>query len=171
MSLLYNVSAIIVLDSDGQRLLAKYYDSKLEDVRTQRNFERVLFKKTQPMAQVMALESYVVVYKNVGDVCFYVLGDMNENELLLDSVLSAFYEAVAVLLRNQIDRRTMLENIDYMYLALDELVDKGIILESDAHLISERVVMKEGGENPEASPISEQTLVKALGIAKDIFMG
>jgi len=45
------------------------------------------------------LENNVVVYKNFGDVCFYVVGDVSENELLIESVLSTVTEAIALLFR------------------------------------------------------------------------
>jgi hypothetical protein len=50
-------------------------------------------------AQITALDNYIIVYKNSGDVCFYVIGDSSENELLLESVLSTLTEAISYLLR------------------------------------------------------------------------
>lgn len=44
-------------------------------------------------------DSYVVVYKFLGDLMFYVTGSQDENELILYTVLQAFYESVSVLLR------------------------------------------------------------------------
>ncbi len=41
----------------------------------------------------------MVVYKNMGDVCFYVVGDMSENELLLENVLNTLTETMSLLLR------------------------------------------------------------------------
>ncbi len=45
-------------------------------------------------------DSYVVVYKFLGDLMFYVTGSQDENELILYTVLQAFYESVSVLLRS-----------------------------------------------------------------------
>jgi hypothetical protein len=44
-------------------------------------------------------DSYVVVYKFLGDLMFYVTGSQDENELILYTVLQAFYESVSILLR------------------------------------------------------------------------
>lgn len=144
----------------------------------------------------------MIVYKNSGDVAFYVVGDTDENELLLESVLSTLTEAISFLLRyaggspsprlfecaltrgfvrgpcradettwNQVDRRTLAENLDYLYLVVDELVDGGcvvihecrvvvpwavlltfvgvsshsrrIVLESDPKAIADRVAMRD----------------------------
>jgi hypothetical protein len=44
-------------------------------------------------------DDYLVVYKCLGDLMFYVTGSLDENELILYSVLQAFYEATSTLLR------------------------------------------------------------------------
>ena len=44
-------------------------------------------------------DDHVVVYKALGDLMFYVTGDTEENELILYTVLQAFYESVSILLR------------------------------------------------------------------------
>lgn len=44
-------------------------------------------------------DDYLVVYKCLGDLMFYVTGSENENELILYAVLQAFYEATSTLLR------------------------------------------------------------------------
>ena len=41
------------------------------------------------------------------------------------SVLQALFESMSVLLRNVIDKRTLLENFDYLLLCIDEIVDNG----------------------------------------------
>lgn len=44
-------------------------------------------------------DDYLVVYKQLGDLMFYVTGSLAENELILNAVLTAFYEATSTLLR------------------------------------------------------------------------
>lgn len=44
-------------------------------------------------------DDYLVVYKYLGDLMFYVTGDGEENELILYAVLQAFYESISMLLR------------------------------------------------------------------------
>ena len=41
----------------------------------------------------------IVLFKALGDLTFYVAAGAAENEVLLLSVLSAFYESVSLLLR------------------------------------------------------------------------
>uniref|UniRef100_A0A8C3NNB7 Coatomer subunit zeta n=1 Tax=Cyanoderma ruficeps TaxID=181631 RepID=A0A8C3NNB7_9PASS len=43
---LYTVKAVIILDNDGERLFAKYYDDTYPSVKEQRAFEKNIFSKT-----------------------------------------------------------------------------------------------------------------------------
>jgi hypothetical protein len=51
------------------------------------------------LAEIVMFDDHLVVYKNLGDLMFYVTGSQEENELILYTVLQAFYESVSILLR------------------------------------------------------------------------
>jgi hypothetical protein len=163
------VKALIVLESaNGARLVSKYYSNEPSFVNKQRQeaFEAKLFAKTksQPLAEIVILDEYAAVYKSSGDLTFFTIGNKDENELLLLQVLNVFRESMDVLLRNQVEKKTMLENLDYVLLTMDELVDSGIILEWDVDEIVKRVSLKTAFENE--TPIAEQTLSQAFETAK-----
>lgn len=44
---------------------------------------------------------------------------------MLHAALTAFYDSVNLLLKGVIEKRTVLENLDLILLALDETVDDG----------------------------------------------
>eukprot|EP00126_Sphaerothecum_destruens_P007373 Sdes_comp19821_c0_seq2m11979 len=99
-SFLYTVKCILVLDNDGNRLLAKYYDSTFPTLKEQKIFEKNIFAKThRANAEIALLEGFTVVYRSNVDLFFYVVGNHEENELMLVSVLNSFYDAVGILLR------------------------------------------------------------------------
>lgn len=54
---------------------------------------------------------------------------------MLQSVLAAFYDAVAMLLRHQVEKRSILENLDLVVLALDETIDNGFVLSLSLSLL------------------------------------
>jgi len=156
-SLTPTVSAIVVLDSDGGRIAGKYYSKEFSDFKTQSAFEKRLYQKTSRSsarvdADVVLFENYIVVYKFISDAYFYVLGPQEENELILLSVLSALEEVMATLLRSQVSKKILIDNYDLLLLALDEIVDDGLVLENDPALITQRVTMK--GADKEV-PLSE----------------
>jgi hypothetical protein len=107
-------------------------------------------------------DDVIVVYKFIGDLMFFVTGANDENELILYTVLQAFYESVSLLLRyvprqpsprvstpydwahssgacpslkhpliqifrDAVEKKTVLENLDLVLLAMDEIIDGGYV--------------------------------------------
>jgi coatomer subunit zeta len=74
---------------------------------------------------IILYDGHLAVYRHSLDLLFYMLGEPLENELMLHSALSAFMDALHVLLRNQVEKRAVLENLDCVILCLDETIDDG----------------------------------------------
>ncbi|KAI9028248.1 Longin-like domain-containing protein [Phycomyces nitens] len=163
-----SIKAVILLDAEGNRVLAKYYGAERLSLKEQKAFEKGLFDKTKrAQGEVILYDNKVVLYRSNIDIFFYVVGSLEENELILLSMLNAFYDAVSTLLRFQVEKRSIMDNLDLVVLCLDETVDGGIILETDANAIVNRV------SKPRLDvvdiPFSEQTLMQAYQSARDKF--
>lgn len=65
------------------------------------------------------------MFKHSADVIFYIIGNAEENELMLSLALNSFQDALSMLLRFQIEKRALLENYDLAMLCLDETIDDG----------------------------------------------
>uniref|UniRef100_A0A4W4E6M0 Coatomer subunit zeta n=1 Tax=Electrophorus electricus TaxID=8005 RepID=A0A4W4E6M0_ELEEL len=141
---LYTVKAIFILDNDGNRLLSKYYDAELyPSMKEQKNFEKNVFNKTQKADNEIAfLEGLTIVYKSSIDLFFYVVGSAQENELMLMAVLNCLFESLSQILRKNVERRCVLDNLDGVFLVVDEIIDGGVILESDPQQVVEKVNYK-----------------------------
>jgi len=74
---------------------------------------------------IILYDGHLAVYKHSLDLIFYLLGGPADNELMLYSALNAWSDAVHVLLRNQVEKRAVLENLDLVVLCLDETIDDG----------------------------------------------
>ncbi|KAJ2768038.1 Golgi-to-ER vesicle coat component [Coemansia nantahalensis] len=173
---LYTVQAVVVLDSDGARLLAKYYSRRPsaqghKSLKEQKKFESELFSKTRKSSsEVILLDGQTVLFKYINDVYFYLVGASDENELLLSSVLNGLVEAISALLKHNVDKRNLLDNLDMVVLALDETIDDGIALETDPNAIASNV-SKRGVDTLDVSlaNLNEQTLLDAYKQAKERF--
>ncbi|OXA55566.1 coatomer subunit zeta-1 [Folsomia candida] len=161
---LYIVKGMVIMDNDGNRLLAKYFDSvNFPSVKEQKTFEKNLFQKThRANSEVIMLDGLTVVYKSNVDLFFYVMGSCNDNELILMTVLHCMYDAVSQILRKNVEKRNLLENLDVVMLAMDEICDGGIILEADPSAVCQRVALR--GDD---IPIGEQTVAQVLQTAKE----
>uniref|UniRef100_A0A8C0T867 Coatomer subunit zeta n=1 Tax=Canis lupus familiaris TaxID=9615 RepID=A0A8C0T867_CANLF len=137
---LYTVKAILILDNDGDRLFAKYYDDTYPSVKEQKAFEKNIFNKTHRTdSEIALLEGLTVVYKSSIDLYFYVIGSSYENELMLMAVLNCLFDSLSQMLRKNVEKRALLENME-LFLAVDEIVDGGVILESDPQQVVHRVL-------------------------------
>lgn len=133
------------------------------------------------IGDIIIYDNHLVLHKHSLDVIFYIIGETNENELMLHSALIAFFDALSLLVRNQVEKRAVLENLDMVLLCLDETIDDGsegqfvnvslsyifsrIILETDSTAIASRV------SRPKADTteiiINEQTLMNAYQTVKE----
>lgn len=179
---LYTVKAIVLLESSGERLVAKYYpgpeDTAFANPKAQETFEAKLFAKTtRQNSEVVQFDGYTVVYKTRSDVSYYVIGAEDENELILLTALNTLRDTLDILLSSdapdaQIDQQRLLENLDFLLLVIDELVDGGIIMETDPQVLAERVALK--GPDDDDLPITEQTVSQVIDQASEFarsFMG
>ncbi|KAF9160393.1 Golgi-to-ER vesicle coat component [Actinomortierella ambigua] len=166
---LYTVKAVIMLDSEGGRVLAKYYGRDYAAAKEQKAFEKGLYEKTKRAVhgEIIMFDNQVVLYRFHEDVFFYIVGMPEENEAMLLVILNAFSDAVSMLLRHQISKRIILENLDLVVLALDETIDEGIVLETDPNAIVARVTKPR--ESLSDVPLSEQTLIQAYQTAREKF--
>lgn len=163
------VKNILLLDPEGKRVAVKYYSDDWPTNSAKLAYEKSVFTKTQKTnarteAEITMFDNNIVVYKFVQDLHFFVTGGDDENELILDAVLQGFFDAVNLLLRNKVDKYEALENLDLILLCLDEIVDRGMILETDGNVIAGKVATS--SVDP-AAPLSEQTISQALALARE----
>ena len=157
------VKAILILDGDGQRLVCKYYDDHFASVKEQRAFEKTLFAKTcKANAEIIMIDTLTILYRSHVDLYFYVVGDSTENEVMLASVLNCLYDSISQILRKSVEKKYLLESLDLAFLALDEICDDGILLETDASQIAHRVSRKESDASS-----TEQTVMNVVKSARD----
>lgn len=80
---MYTVKGIAILDNDGHRLLAKYYDKNIfPTTKEQKAFEKNIFNKThRSNSEIIMMDGMTCVYQSSVDLYFYVMGDSHENEV------------------------------------------------------------------------------------------
>ena len=166
-----NVSSIVIIDSQGERIAARYFTDDLKTLHAQQQFEKSLLSKalkssSQSESDILLFDGHIAVFREGKDVYLFVTGDQNENEIILVEVLNALYNAYASLLPGgSMDRHTMLEKLDIVLLALDEIVDSGVILEIEPSAIVNRVGMRGADAAPAPAglmPLQAQTPQQAL---------
>lgn len=137
-------------------LFPQYYDEAYPTVKEQRTFEKSLFEKTSRTngtlfaarpkserasewlltavclphyagADIVMFEGITCVFKSNVDLLFYVFGSATENELMLASVLNGFYDAVRMVVRENVEKVTLFQCLSTVLMILDEIVDGGYV--------------------------------------------
>ncbi|PWW76631.1 hypothetical protein C7212DRAFT_319387, partial [Tuber magnatum] len=118
---LFSVNAILILSPDGTRVLAKYYhpphssttannptSNPYPTAKEQKPFEKGLVEKTaKSNSDIILYDNRIVVFKAESDVMLYVVGGVEENEMLLWHTLLALRDSLNILLKNATDKRTL----------------------------------------------------------------
>ncbi|VAI16939.1 unnamed protein product [Triticum turgidum subsp. durum] len=125
-----SVKNILLLDSEGKRVAVKYFSDDWPNNASRLTFEKSIFTKTlktnaRSEAEITLLDGYIVVYKFVQDLHFFVTAGDDENELIIANGLQGFADSVGLLLRGDVEKRTALENLDLILLCIDEIIDGG----------------------------------------------
>lgn len=161
MDISKTIRAIILLDTNGKRALAKYFDDKIKH----EHFEKQIYsrsKSREARDDVLLVDGYLIVHRRVANYYVYIVGGRNENPLILDKFICCLVEVLATLLTNDVadvysaekEYLTIFDAMDQVILALDELCDNGIILETDPNLILQRVCLRDG--------VVEQSMARVL---------
>ncbi|XP_075417816.1 coatomer subunit zeta-2 isoform X4 [Tenrec ecaudatus] len=124
----------------GEPAGPRYYDDTFSSTKEQMAFEKNVFNKTSRTdSEIAFVGAMTIVYKSSIDLFLYVVGSSQENELMLMAVLTCLFESLNHMLRKNVEKRWLLENMDGAFLVLDEIVDGGVILESDAQQVIQKV--------------------------------
>lgn len=160
MDITGTIKAIITLDADGKRLATRYFDEKAST----RQFEKKLFVRTKSSRikdDILMLDGFLILHRFITDVHIYIVGRKSDNPLILDSVLRCFAETVTTLLIKNVERQAFLNHLSEIILAIDEICDNGMIIETDPNLVLQRISLKDD--------LSEQTMAQKLQSATEQF--
>eukprot|EP00386_Alphamonas_edax_P005273 GDKI01016787.1.p1 GENE.GDKI01016787.1~~GDKI01016787.1.p1 ORF type:complete len:204 (-),score=69.14 GDKI01016787.1:17-553(-) len=170
--MLAQVVSILVLDSEGQRMAVKYANTNIEafkDFNSQQKFEKNLHQKASRLAgrtevEVVMVDEYIALVRSVNDIWLYLVGDASENELLLLEAFNAVYQGLNVITNNSIGKRQVYDNLDSVFLMLDEVTDGSVLFETDAAVLNNRINMVEGDQTTQTDAM---TFNQALQSAKE----
>lgn len=141
------VRAIVLLDIDGNRIAGRAYDDDIY----KKQFERKLFIKTKGHRikdEILLLEDMLAVHRFVADFHIYVIGYRNENPMILETISDCLLDVIKLLSVKTVDRSVVENHKAQLILAMDEICDNGIILETDPDLVHSRVILKDDSMEP-----------------------
>eukprot|EP01028_Stygiella_incarcerata_P013197 TRINITY_DN81617_c0_g1_i1.p1 TRINITY_DN81617_c0_g1~~TRINITY_DN81617_c0_g1_i1.p1 ORF type:complete len:178 (-),score=60.27 TRINITY_DN81617_c0_g1_i1:123-656(-) len=151
------VAGVCILSLDGRRIYSKYYHPSLKgSLSAQEQLEKNVSDKkrrstSRTEAEIMILDSWTVVYRTENDIAIFVIGMNEDDALLISAALDALHDALVGLFVEFVDKKTLLEQYEAVVVAVDEVIDNGVILEVDDASICSRVVLK--SEESDSEPV------------------
>ncbi|EEQ99652.1 zeta-coat protein, putative [Perkinsus marinus ATCC 50983] len=151
------VAGVLLLDEEGKRLAAKYYDEgKFTDLASEKKFEKDLMSKTARLnnrndVEVALVDEYVVLVRQSNDVMLAVLARESENDIMMLDFITSLYQVLCNITHNNVCRKKVIEKLDLVFLMIDEAVEKGVILETDSGVITSRIKMQSEESSTTAS--------------------
>jgi len=154
---LQQVWALLILDNqEGSRVAVSYYTKhdKFATFASQRRFEKEVHEKVSKLgnlsdAEAVLVDDCLILVRDFGDTNIIVVANQYENELLLLDFLNALHTVVGNIAAGQ-SKAAVLECLDKIFVMLDEVCDRGLILETNAATLTNRINMAED-EAPDQS--------------------
>jgi hypothetical protein len=104
---------------------------------------------------IMTVENYVAIFRVYVDMTIYILGDKEDNELVLAMVLDTVHECFDKVFKHSIERKSLISNMTAVILVIDELIDQGIIMTTDSQTILKRINIKSSSASQPAGSSSD----------------
>ena len=87
----------------------------------------------------MTVDNYVAIFRCYKDMTIFMLGLSDDNELVLGMVLDCVHECFDRIFKHNIERKSLINNMSYVILVIDELIDQGVIMHTDPSVILSRI--------------------------------
>ena len=92
----------------------------------------------------MTVDNYVAIFRCYSDMTIFIIGHIDDNELILGMLLDCMHECFDRIFRKGIERKSLIENMSGVILVIDELLDSGIIMHLEPTIILARIDTKAG---------------------------
>lgn len=128
------VKTIPILKMMEINIFARYYDDNYPSVKEQKAYEKNIFNKTcKTDSEIVPLEGLTMAHKSSMDLYFYVIGRLLQHSY---NILNCLFNSWSHMVRENIEKQALLENREGLFLATDESIDGGMILECNRQQVA-----------------------------------
>ena len=170
------IKFIIILDNSGKLIYGKYFIDK--DQERQREFEKQLcfqvknLNINQGELDIFNIDDYNILVKIIGEIAYFIGLNENDNECLGYNFCKIFENCVGNITNDNFGRQKIFDNLDKIMLIIDEMVDNGLIINSNPDSIEKLISQQdESGSKFISFGTSEQSSSSGGGLFSSIFSG
>ena len=170
------IKFIIILDNSGKLIYGRYFIDK--DQERQREFEKQLcfqvknLNISQDELDIFNIDDYNVFVKIIGEIAYFIGVNEDDNECLGYNFCKIFENCLGSITNDNFDRQKIYDNLDKIMLIIDEMVDNGLIINTDPESIEKLIShQNESGSKFISFGTSEQSSSSGGGLFSSIFSG
>ena len=144
------INFIIILDNSGKIIYSKYYTDK-NTAEKQREFERQLCFQVKNLnilpgeLDIFSFEDFNIFVKLIGEIAYFIGISENDNECLGYNFCKIFENCLSNILNDNFERTKIFNNLEKIMLLIDEMIDNGIIVNTDQESIEKLILHHEQG--------------------------
>ena len=170
------IKFIIILDNSGKIIYSKYYTDK-KTAEKQREFEKQLCFQVKNLnilpgeLDIFSIDDINIFVKIIGEVAYFIGINEEDNECLGYNFCRIFENCLGSILNDNFDRAKIFNNLEKIILLIDELVNNGIIVNTDQESIEKLIVHQEQGGSKFISFGTSDNGGSGGGLFSSIFSG
>ena len=143
------IKFVIILDNNGKLIYSKYFTDK--DQNKQREFEKQLcfqvknLNISQGELDIFSMENYNIFVKIFGEIAYFIGLNEEDNECLGYNFCKLFENCLSNITHDNFERPKIFDNLEKIIVMIDEMLDNGIIVNTDPDSISKLICQEETG--------------------------
>ena len=170
------IKFIIILDNSGKIIYSKYFTDK-KTAEKQREFEKQLCFQVKNLnilpgeLDIFSIDDINIFVKIIGEVAYFIGINEEDNECLGYNFCKIFENCLGSILNDNFDRAKIFNNLEKIILLIDELVNNGIVVNTDQESIEKLIVHQEQGGSKFISFGTSDNGGSGGGLFSSIFSG
>lgn len=152
------ILGVLILENEtASRIAVKYNttDGELSTVAKQKEFEKELDQRAKGQrnydsairrsrfANIITLKNFNILFVSFLGATVYIIGGEYDNEALLADVAEGFADAITKIVNADVNRTSLTDNLDRIFILVDELTDGKLLFECDDEDLVNRVNMRD----------------------------
>jgi hypothetical protein len=98
------------------------------------------------LVDIFNLNEFLIVSKINKEIAIFFGAHEEDNECIVSNLLDIFEECLENITKNNLSKKSIMENYQQLALLIDEMIDEGIVINTDSEALENKVYLRESGK-------------------------